>query len=145
MHSSCIHTFYYCVLFSHYAHSGIEELQEQETEKFSQPNNGRTTYLKQAEIIKEPYSCSFMQNFLLHFPGTAFTSYRWLATYCSTNCHKSLLSSSISFVFNMGYALNSFFFWEGGWFDSLNFFVMAMLFPYLILHQAHPWKCSFSL
>ncbi|XP_022159642.1 uncharacterized protein LOC111025991 isoform X2 [Momordica charantia] len=47
----------------------IEELQEQESEKFSQPNNGRTTYLKQAEITTEPYSCSFMQNFLLHFPG----------------------------------------------------------------------------
>ncbi|CAK9323623.1 unnamed protein product [Citrullus colocynthis] len=47
----------------------IEELLEPENEKSGLPNKGSTTYLKQAEIIKEPNSCSFMQNFLLHFPG----------------------------------------------------------------------------
>ncbi|KAG7011323.1 NHL repeat-containing protein 2 [Cucurbita argyrosperma subsp. argyrosperma] len=47
----------------------IEELLEPENEKSGLPNIGRTTYLKHAEIIKEPYSCSFMQNFILHFPG----------------------------------------------------------------------------
>ncbi|KAG6571580.1 Protein SUPPRESSOR OF QUENCHING 1, chloroplastic, partial [Cucurbita argyrosperma subsp. sororia] len=46
----------------------IEELLEPENEKSGLPNIGRTTYLKHAEIIKEPYSCSFMQNFILHFP-----------------------------------------------------------------------------
>lgn len=47
----------------------IEELLEPENEKSGLPNKGSATYLKQAEIIKEPNSCSFMQNFLLHFPG----------------------------------------------------------------------------
>ncbi|XP_022963870.1 uncharacterized protein LOC111464050 isoform X3 [Cucurbita moschata] len=47
----------------------IEELLEPENEKSGLPNIGRTTYLKHAEIIKEPYSCLFMQNFILHFPG----------------------------------------------------------------------------
>uniref|UniRef100_A0A9I9E1N7 NHL domain-containing protein n=1 Tax=Cucumis melo TaxID=3656 RepID=A0A9I9E1N7_CUCME len=47
----------------------IEELHEPENEKSGLSNKGKTTYLKQAEMIKEPNSCSFMHNFLLHYPG----------------------------------------------------------------------------
>ena len=73
MSTLCMHIYFIVfIILTPYAHSAIEELLEPENEKSGLPNIGRTTYLKHAEIIKEPYSCSFMQNFILHFPGTAF-------------------------------------------------------------------------
>ena len=59
------------IILTSYALSAIEELHEPENEKSGLSNMGKTTYLKQAEMIKEPNSCSFMHNFLLHYPGTA--------------------------------------------------------------------------
>jgi hypothetical protein len=55
----------------------IEELNVQENMNF---DNGisrpklKTTWAKQAEVIKEPYMCSPLQNLLLYFPGLAFLS-----------------------------------------------------------------------
>lgn len=63
--------FIVCIILTLFAYSAIEELHEPENETSGLANKGSSTYLKQVEIIKEPYSCSFMQNFLLHFPGTA--------------------------------------------------------------------------
>ncbi|KAJ7008774.1 hypothetical protein NC653_007439 [Populus alba x Populus x berolinensis] len=50
----------------------IEELNVQENMNFdngiSRPNL-KTTWAKQADVIKEPYMCSPLQNLLLYFPG----------------------------------------------------------------------------
>ncbi|CAK7349354.1 unnamed protein product [Dovyalis caffra] len=50
----------------------IEELNVQENVKFDEGNSGpnlKTTWAKQAEVIKEPHLCSSLQNLLLCFPG----------------------------------------------------------------------------
>ncbi|KAJ4728504.1 NHL repeat-containing protein 2 [Melia azedarach] len=47
----------------------VDELNLQQNENFISPTNLKSTWVKQAEVFKEPYACSSARNLLLHFPG----------------------------------------------------------------------------
>ncbi len=49
-------------------YAAVEELGAQLDES-RLAHNLKSTWVKQAEIIKEPYLCSFLRNLLLYFPG----------------------------------------------------------------------------
>jgi hypothetical protein len=76
----------------------IEELNVQENMNF---DNGisrpklKTTWAKQAEVIKEPYMCSPLQNLLLYFPGLAFLSMVSVSTISNYGVHISNNSGTL--------------------------------------------------
>uniref|UniRef100_A0A2P2LJF0 Catalytic n=1 Tax=Rhizophora mucronata TaxID=61149 RepID=A0A2P2LJF0_RHIMU len=64
----------------------VQELHEQSTgstdNETSMLQRLKGSWSKQAEVMKEPYSCSLLQNFLLYFPGIDLfiMAFDWLAT-----------------------------------------------------------------
>ncbi|KAJ6956432.1 hypothetical protein NC652_007494 [Populus alba x Populus x berolinensis] len=74
----------------------IEELNVQENMNFdngiSRPNL-KTTWAKQADVIKEPYMCSPLQNLLLYFPGCVSADESGNRLFLSdSNHHRVILS-----------------------------------------------------
>ncbi|XP_031278260.1 uncharacterized protein LOC116136740 isoform X2 [Pistacia vera] len=47
----------------------VEELNVLPNGNSSSPTNLKSTWVKQVEVLKEPYLCSSLRNLLLHFPG----------------------------------------------------------------------------
>ncbi|XP_059446321.1 uncharacterized protein LOC132177862 isoform X2 [Corylus avellana] len=59
-------------------------------------HNLKSTWVKQAEIIKEPYLCSFLRNLLLYFPGCISADERGNRLFLSDSNHHRII------IFNSG-------------------------------------------
>lgn len=66
----CMHLWEYLCHFSlWWLFAAVEELNLPPNGNSSSPYNLKTMWVKQVEVVKEPYLCYSLRNLLLHFPG----------------------------------------------------------------------------
>ncbi|CAL2280080.1 unnamed protein product [Prunus armeniaca] len=78
----------------------VEDLYVQDDGNFKSLNNLKITWLKQSEIIKEPYFCS-LRNLLLYFPGISSLCITDLLRYnfiCPVEHYRSFVTSFLEYI-----------------------------------------------